>query len=77
MNPITITRNMMGPCHMQVCCIPEATDEEILTLCNKQNIAGTVNGWTQVCHESTDSWPNVAPVPCEMYPGRTHYMVSC
>ncbi|MCH8135376.1 MAG: hypothetical protein IIB77_05285, partial [Proteobacteria bacterium] len=45
---VIITKAMVGICHMQVCAIDDATDEEILEKCNAENLAGTKNGWGHV-----------------------------
>jgi hypothetical protein len=62
---------------MQVCAIDNASDEAILEVCNKENPSGTTGGWQKVERKSTKNWPNIAPVPCDDYPGRTHFLVSC
>lgn len=66
------TRAIVGICHMQVCAVADATDEEILAVCNAENRSGTELGWTTV-HRSGRS----APVPCADDPTRLHIMVNC
>lgn len=77
---VQVTRAMIGLFQMQVCAIDDATDEEILAVCNAENPAGTTNGWCEVERTTDDSLErenNPAPVPCEDHPGRTHFLVSC
>lgn len=77
---VTITRHIMGICHMQVCAWEEATDEEILSVCNSQNPSGTTYGWGQVIREKEHLGflrESSLPVPCKDDPGRVHLLVSC
>jgi hypothetical protein len=69
---ILVTRAMCGICHMQVCVVKDATDEEILEVCNRENPAGTSLGWGTVCRGDEH-----APVICDDDPERLHLMVSC
>ena len=65
---------------MQVCAVDDATDEEILAVCNRENLAGTTNGWSTVIRVADGSFgreANKAPVPCSDHPGRTHFLVTC
>lgn len=78
---VQVARTFVGICHMQVCCERDATDEEILSVCNALNPAGTSNGWGSVIRENFEStfWPaeKMRPVPCDDYPGRVHVLVGC
>ena len=74
---VVVTRNVMGICHMGVCAHKDATDEEILAVCNAQNPAGTSNGWGTVCHSDDEFWGKVGPVQCADDPERIHYVVGC
>lgn len=69
---IIVTKPFVGICHMQVCAESDATDEEILKVCNSQNPSGTSNGWTEVIREGEGG-----PVECADVKGRTHFLVSC
>ncbi len=65
---------------MQVCAVSDATDEEILSVCNRENAAGTENGWSIVIREPNGSLgqeDNKAPVTCADHPWRTHFLVLC
>lgn len=75
---VIITRMMMGICHMQVCTIHDATDEEILEVCNRENPSGTQHGWGRVIREldENDS-ENMLPRTCDDNPGRIHFLISC
>ena len=72
---------IFGLCLMQVCAVADATDKEILEVCNKENPSGTSNGWSEVIRtEKPDSmWhdKNKMPVKCTDYPGRIHFLVLC
>jgi hypothetical protein len=72
MNRVEISRPIMGICNMQVCCVQDATDEEILEVCNRLNPAGTTNGWGLVKRDG-----EFPPVQCQDYPDRLHILVSC
>lgn len=39
MNKVIIASPMIGICHMSVCCEKDATNEEILEVCNGENPA--------------------------------------
>ena len=60
---------------MQVCAVDDASDEEILSVCNIENPAGTTNGWSEVIRKDTDR--AAGRVPCADVPGRWHYLVQC
>lgn len=74
---VVVTRSFCGICHMQVCAHKDATDEEILAVCNIENPAGTSNGWAQVVKEDHEFFGKIGPVPCDDDPNRIHYMVAC
>lgn len=57
---------------MQVCCVKDATDEEILKVCNEDNPSGTSLGWARVIREGEGK-----PGQCEKYPDRYHILVTC
>ena len=67
---------LSGLCYMQVCAVEDATDEEILTVCNRDNPAGTSNGWMEVVRENEPD-EAMRPIACEEYPGRKHFLVRC
>lgn len=67
---------MSGLCYMQVCAVEDATDEEILAVCNRDNPAGTSKGWREVVREN-DPDAGMRPIACEEYPGRKHFLVGC
>ena len=80
MERVLVTRPICGICHMQVCAVVDATDEEILEVCNGENPAGTTNGWGDVCREGHFvEWMGVdlSPVPFDDHEGRRHFMVGC
>jgi hypothetical protein len=72
MERVVITNAFVGFCHMQVCAVSDATDEEILLVCNSQNPSGTSNGWTMVLRDGEGG-----PVACEQEPGRMHFLAVC
>lgn len=80
MNKIVITRRMMGICGMQVCAEADTTDEEILEFCNRENEAGTTNGWTTVIRTGNEfemTNDESKPVKCDEHPERLHFLVYC
>jgi hypothetical protein len=60
---VVVTRAFLGICHMQVCAVADATDEEILTTCNSQNPSGTSGGWSRVIREEYPEDSCFRPVP--------------
>ncbi len=80
---VVVTRGMVTICHMQVCAVADATDEEILTVCNRENPSGTTSGWSQVIRtapEDSELWgpgEALAPKPCADDPTRLHILVVC
>ncbi len=82
-NRVMVTRAMLDVktaglyaiCTMQVCAVSDATDEEILEVCNRENLRGTTKGWCEVIRE--DRNPYSGPIACEDDPGRQHLLVVC
>lgn len=77
---VQVTQPMLGLLYMQVCAVDDATDEEILSVCNRENLCGTSEGWCTVIRECDGSLGREkikAPVACNDHPGRTHFLVSC
>ena len=79
---VMISRRMVGLLAMQVCAVDDATDDEILAICNIQNPAGTSNGWMKVIRKDGDVSPDSegntgVPIPCTEVPGRSHFLVVC
>ncbi len=81
MNKVEVSRCMVGVFGMQACAESDATDKEILAVCNIENPSGTSNGWSTVVRdnnlEDMDLTPNCAPVACEDDPDRLHFLVIC
>jgi hypothetical protein len=70
----------MGLLAMQVCAWKDATDAEILAVCNSQNPAGTTNGWCSVVREVGEDehiTTDALPVQCADEPDRQHFVVRC
>jgi len=76
MNKVVVSRNYNGLCSMQVCVEPDATDEEILNVCNTENPSGTKGGWSHVVREDKEH-PHRNPTPCLQDEGRIHILVDC
>ncbi len=76
MNRVVVTRSWHGLCGMQVCAAADATDEEILEVCNRENPSGVSNGWAKVAREDFEQ-ENTRPVPCGDDPERRHFIVVC
>ena len=74
---VMVTRSICGIAHMQVCAAADATDDEILDVCNRENPSGTEHGWSAVCRGDSEFWGQTAPVTCQSDPERVHFMVSC
>lgn len=72
MKKIVVTKPMVGICHMQVCVEEDTTDEEILEVCNTENVSGTTNGWVEVIRDGDN-----APIKCADAPNRLHIIVAC
>ena len=75
MDRVEIICAMVGICHMRICAVKDATDEEILEVCNRGNLAGTRDGWTSVIRE--EGCENQRPLQCEDHPDRQHFLVAC
>lgn len=75
MKSVEITRGFVGISSMQVCVDSDATDEEILEVCNGENLCGTSNGWCDVVRAARDGING--PVQCEKHPDRNHLLVLC
>ena len=76
MKRVIITRPFHGLAGMQVCAKANATDKEILEVCNTQNPSGTSNGWSEVIRDDKEH-PNSNPVQCEQHPDRKHFIILC
>lgn len=72
MDRVIITKPMVGLFTMQVCAVKDATDEEILSVCNSQNPSGTSAGWCEVIRSGEGE-----PVVCEEGKERLHILVIC
>lgn len=57
--------------YMRVCAVADATDEEILAVCNRDNPSAN---WAAVVRDESRV---AGPVPCADFADRTHFMVSC
>lgn len=58
-----------GALNVQVC--SEGTHDEALEWVKENSPSGTEHNWCE------DERPEVAPVKCEQYPERTHYVFTC
>ncbi len=78
MERVVVTKSMIGIYAMQVCAEKDVTDEEILEVCNRDNPAGTFNGWGTVFREVDEHHgENLLPAQCADDPGRIHFIVFC
>lgn len=79
--PICTQAGVFGLVLMQVCAVKDATDEEILEVCNRENPSGTILGWATVIRkeQAGNMWhtKNKLPVPCEQHADRLHFLVLC
>ncbi|MBK6616339.1 hypothetical protein [Ottowia sp.] len=80
MDKVVITKRWLGLGGMQVCASRDATDKEILAVCNADNPAAIEAGWSTVVR-SVDEPGGAAgrhiPVACEANPGRVLLVVLC
>lgn len=61
---VSITQAAIGICHMQVCAAKDATDDEILKVCNYENPSGTTRmGGRGFCGRMRSSWGPAAAAP--------------
>jgi len=75
MKKVEVTNKLLGICHMQVCAEKDASDEDILLVCNSENPSGTTNGWSVVIRASGKYGPG--PVQCSDHKNRLHFLVAC
>lgn len=76
MNRIELLSAFHGIFGMVVCAEKDASDDEILSFCNKENPSGTTNGWVQVVRNDSEH-PQCNPVQCADNPERLHIIVNC
>lgn len=76
MKRVVVTRAIMGFIQMQVCCVKDAADEEILKVCNQENPSGLAKGWCEVVRKDPEA-PQCNPVTCSDDPERLHILVRC
>ena len=76
MERVVVTRPFLGLVQMQVCAEKDATDEEILRVCNMENPSGTTAGWCEVIRNDEEH-PQCNPIQCKDDPERTHFLVLC
>ncbi len=65
---------------MGVCAESDVTDDEIIEVCNRENISGTTGGWQTVIRKhNPDGWlqGNTEPITCADDPKRTHFLIEC
>lgn len=72
MNRVVVTNCFVNLTTMQVCAVKDATDEEILDVCNSLNSSGTSAGWSEVIRSGENS-----PVVCAEDKDRLHILVVC
>jgi len=75
MDKIVIIHPAIGFCFSRVCAEKNATDQEILEICNARNPSGTQGGWSQVLRD--DAPVHQRPMPCDDDSERLHCMVVC
>ncbi len=78
---VIVTSMFVNICTMQVCAVADATDDEILETCNRENRSGTSAGWSEVIRtadpDSIFKDENKLPVTCGDNPERKHFLVLC
>ena len=76
MEKVVVTKAFHGLLGMQVCSEKNASDEEILEVCNRENKCGTTNGWSYVVRND-EEYPQSNPIQCEDHSDRLHFLVGC
>lgn len=79
MHRVVITRAFNGIAGMQVCAALDATDEEILAVCNAENPSGTELGWCRVIRKNDPErglGEQHEPITCANDAGRLHFLVT-
>lgn len=78
---VVVSNSFCGLIGMQVCAVKDATDEEILEVCNRENPSGTTNGWNLVIRELEKEGSFITerhlPIQCKDHPDRVHFLVMC
>ena len=81
---VVIVNPLLSFMGMIVCVKDGLEDDVILKQCNRLNPSGTSGGWSVVVRtveqsffQDDDGQPSDLPVPCDTYPGRTHFVVLC
>ena len=77
MHRVIVANPVIGIAAMQVCACEDATDDEILAVCNYEHPAG----WSSVVREVIEGdmfrTQQTIPVRCHTYPDRWHIIVLC
>ena len=79
---VLVTVPYAGLRAMQVCVVDDATDQEILAVCNRENPLRVSGGWHTVVKDAEHA-RNIgvdeaaAPVKCVECPGRIHKIAIC
>lgn len=81
---VCVTMPYAGLRAMQVCAVEDATDEEILKVCNEENPQMVSGGWHTVVRTEEQAmelaaWGGTSAIPgkCADCPGRLHILVLC
>lgn len=77
---VCVTLPFAGLRAMQVCVVKDATDEEILRVCNAENPQLVTRGWHTVVRKAEDlDGVNGTALPgqCAECPDRQHMIVLC
>lgn len=77
---VRVTKPLVGVAYMQVCAVKDATNEEILEVCNRENARATRMVWIHVVRENEPKehfWTteHMRPVSCSNDPERVHFLV--
>ena len=78
---VLVTLPFAGLRAMQVCAVQDATNEEILKVCNEENPQLVTGGWHTVVRTEEDikDGTSVEALPgrCVEFPDRLHIIVLC
>jgi hypothetical protein len=77
---VEVISDYYGLTCMQVCVVHDASDKEILGVCNRENPSGTSAGWNKVVRKLEDvSWAVEGSLlgHCKDFPERIHFLIFC
>lgn len=71
---VDVSKATMGVVYMQVCACKDATDSEIIEVCNRENPTTVLGGWEKVFRVDTE-FADLRPKQCQVDSERLHLLV--